>query len=140
MSWPLRSGRRKVHSSSVKYWRQLFWLLPLSFVVPLAVLASTIRKLNFGRDDPLEMAAVVVNLAVGAAELLFLALALLGARFGLQGRRWTAALLFGAISLVQVSPLVWMGPDNRNTELALVIPGVVAAILALFWVPWASRA
>ncbi len=129
-----------MHPLSVKYWRQLFWLLPLSFLVPLAVLANTIRELNFGRDDPLQMAAVVVNVAIGAAELLLLALALLGARFGLRGRRWTAALLFGGILMLQISPLIWLGPDNRNAELALAIPGVVAAVLIFFWVPWAGRA
>jgi len=119
----------------VRYFRYLFWILPASFLVPLAVFANDIVKSNFGRDGGLEQLGVIFSALVVTAELLLLGIAIAGARLALRGRIWLAGLTFGGISVLQLSSFVWLGPYNRSSELALAVPAIVAVILIVFWLP-----
>jgi hypothetical protein len=119
----------------MRYLRRLFWVLPASFLVPLAILGNSVIQSNFGRDGGLELLAVIFVSLIAAAELLLVAIAVVGARLALRGRIWLAGLTFGGISVLQLSSFVWLGPYNRSAELALAVPAIVAVILIVFWLP-----
>jgi hypothetical protein len=119
----------------VRYLRRLFWILPASFLVPLAVFANDIVVANFGRDGGLEQLGAIFSALVVVAELLLLAIAIVGARLALRGRIWVAGLIFGGIAAVQLSSFVWMGPYNLSAELELAVPAIVAVVLIVFWLP-----
>jgi hypothetical protein len=117
------------------YLRHVYWILPASFLVPLAVLGKGLVESNFGREGGLQLLSAVFIALIAAAELLLLGIAILGSRLALRGRIWLAGLMFGGISLVQLSSFAWLGPYNRSAELALAIPALVAAVLIVFWLP-----
>jgi len=119
----------------VRYFRYLFWFLPASFLVPLAFLGNSVVQSNFGRDGGLELVAVIFVSSIAAAELLLVAIAVVGARLALRGRTIVAGLIFGGISVLQLSSYLWLGPDNRSAELALAAPAIVAVVLIVFWLP-----
>jgi hypothetical protein len=119
----------------MRYLRRLFWILPASFLVPLANLGNSVIESNFGRDGGLELLAVIFVSLIAAAELLLVAIAVVAARLALRGRIWLAGLTFGGISVLQLSSFVWLGPYNRSSELALAVPAIVAVILIVFWLP-----
>lgn len=120
----------------MRYWRAVFWMLPASTAVPLAVAAYQLLTTNFSAYfGDFELA--VLLLLVALPNLVILVASVAGAVLSMRNRPLPALVISAAIAAWGLTTIAWTGSfwdsHSRPSHLLLfAVPGSVALVLGVW--------
>lgn len=112
-------------------WNWLVWLVPLSFMVPIALGVWSITSANWSNLDFMSGFAVVFLAGTVAQMVVLFAISIGATALAMTGRTNVAQLTLAALGAVVLSSSFWPGLYAAPYSLLLALPGAVAVLIAL---------